>query len=193
MGTTLAPSPDMRNTASILAMAMCLSAVPSLARAATFPTDEAAQDSLSAYRNRFAASAQQMTRKMKSMPATAATPASKEYSYLDKANDTLLQTSLLLTWMGDIMRMQEEMCEPGRGRYDVVVMDRLRRTRDTLPNLQSLLMSGARPMDEHTRMEIFARNQDMNAAEAALDAILERRMAATSPGDDANPGAGGSR
>ena len=124
------------------------------------------------------------------MPATAATSASKEYAYLDKANDTLLQTSLLLTWMGDIMRMQEEMCEPGRGRYEVIVLDRLRRTRDTLPNLQSLLMSGARPMDEQTRIEIFARTQDMNAAEAALDAILERWTATSSPGAPSTSGSG---
>jgi hypothetical protein len=179
----------MRNTASILAIVICLSAVPSLAGAATFPTDEAAQDSLSVYRNRFAASARQMSQRMKAMPATAATTASKEYAFLDKANDTLLQTSLLLTWMGDIMRMQGEMCEPGRGRYETVVLDRLRRTRDTLPNLQSLLMSGARPVDEQTRMELFARNQDMNAAEAALDAILERWAATSSPGE---PSTGGS-
>src|SRR5262245_31568561 len=69
-----------------------------------FQTDEVASDSLWAYRNRFAQSATNMAVRMKAaLPASAT---SKEYSYLDKINDTLLEAALLLTWTSDIMRMQ---------------------------------------------------------------------------------------
>jgi len=117
---------------------------------------------------------------MKAMAPASATAASKEYSYLEKVNDALLQASLLLTWSSDIMRMQQEMCEPGRSRYDGVVVDRLQRTRDTLTTLPSLLAANSQTSDQETKREILARNDDVRAARQALDSILERRESVTS-------------
>ena len=155
------------------------SVAPALS-AKTFQTDEAAADSLWAYRNRFARSASHMTQRLKSMTPASATAGSKEYSYLEKVNDALLQASLLLTWSSDIMRMQQEMCEPGRSRYDGVVVDRLQRTRDTLTTLPSLLAANSQTSDQETKREILARNDDVRAARQALDSILERREPVTS-------------
>jgi hypothetical protein len=132
-----------------------------------FQTDEAASDSLWAYRNRFAQSASHMTQRMKAMPQA-------EYAYLEKINDALLQASLLLTWTSDLMRMQDAMCEPSRSQYEVVVLDRLHRTHDTLTVLQPILMADAHQNDQQTTKEILARNNDMHAARAALDSILGR-------------------
>jgi len=121
-----------------------------------------------------------MTQRMKAMAPASPTAESKEYSYLEKVNDALLQASLLLTWSSDIMRMQQEMCEPGRSRYDGVVVDRLQRTRDTLTTLPSLLAANSQTSDQETKREIVARNDDVRAARQALDSILERREPVTS-------------
>ena len=159
---------------STLALVFCILSAPGSAAAVTCVTDDAASDSLWVYRDRFAASAAHMTWKMKSMVPAATSVPSKEYSYLDKANDNLLKASLLLSWACDIMHMQRDMCEPERAQYEGIVLDRLRRTRDTLPAFRSLLLTDAHPGDKETAMEIQARCDDMDAASRALDSILER-------------------
>lgn len=118
-----------------------------------------------------------MTQRMKAIPASAVA-SSTEYVYLEQVNDALLQASLLLTWSSDIMRMQQEMCEPGRSRYEDVVLDRLQRTRDTLTALPSLLTANSHTSDQQIKQEILARNNDMHAAQQALDSIIDRWDAA---------------
>jgi len=142
--------------------------------ARAFQTDEAASDSLWAYRNRFAQSATHMTQRMKAVAPASANVSSQEYAFLEKINDALLQASLLLTWTSDLMRMQDAMCEPGRSQYEVVVLDRLQRTHDTLTVLESTLVGDARQIGQETTSEIHARNSDMRAARAALDSIVGR-------------------
>jgi hypothetical protein len=155
-----------------LTLVFCVLITPGSAAAVTVVTDDAASDSLWVYRDRFAASATHMTWKMKSMVPAATSAPSKEFSCLDKANDNLLKASLLLSWACDIMHMQSDMCEPARAEYEGMVLDRLRRTRDTLPALRSLLLADAHPGDKETAMEIKARCDDMDAAGRALDSIL---------------------
>jgi hypothetical protein len=157
----------------LLSMLFFVSVEP-VDRAHVFATDDAASDSLWAYRNRFAQSATHMAAKMKKLAPAAATPPSNEYQYLDKANGTFLNASLLLTWDCDIMRMQRDMCEPERSQYEAIVMDRLQRTRSTLTTLQSLLVAELHRADQQTMTEILARNDDIDAAENALDFILAR-------------------
>lgn len=151
---------------------------PSPTAAPAFQTDEFASDSLWAYRNRFAQSATNMAVRMKAVLPAAANETSKEYSYLDKVNDTLLEAALLLTWTSDIMRMQGEMCEPARSQYDAVVLDRLQRTRDTLATLQPILHDHVQSSDREISKEVLARNDDMQAAQQALDSIIDRWDAA---------------
>ena len=158
---------------SALVFVFCVLVTPGTAVAVTCVTADAASDSLWAYRDRLAESATHMTFKMKSMIPAATSAPSKESSYLDKANDNMLKASLLLSWACDIMHMQSDMCEPEQIRYEGMVLDRLRRTRDTLPALRSLLVVDAHPCDKETAMEIKARCDDMDAAGRALDSILE--------------------
>ena len=148
--------------------------VPASVSPHAFPTDEAASDSLWAYRNRFAQSASHMTQRMKAVAPASANVSSQEYVYLSKINDALLQASLLLTWTSDLMRMQDVMCEPGRSQYGVVVLDRLQRTHDTLVVLESTLVDDARQTKREIKDEIVARNTDMRAAQRALDSIVGR-------------------
>jgi hypothetical protein len=158
---------------SALAFVFCVLIAPGTATAVTSVTEDSPGDSLWAYRDRLAASATHMTVKMKSMPASATSVPSKEFSYLDKANDNMLKASLLLSWACDIMHMQSDMCEPEQIRYEGMVLDRLRRTRETLPALRSLLLADPHPCDRDTAMEIQARCDDMDAAGRALDSILD--------------------
>lgn len=152
--------------------------VPASVSPHAFPTDEAASDSLWAYRNRFAQSATNMTQRMKTIAP--ASVSGSEYVYLEKVNGALLQASLLLTWTSDLMRMQGAMCEPGRSQYEVVVLDRLQRTHDTLVVLESTLVGDARQTDREIKDEIVARNTDMRAAQRALDSIVGRWTAVES-------------
>jgi hypothetical protein len=154
--------------------------IPARVSPRAFQTDEAASDSLWAYRNRFAQSATRMTQRMKAVSASSATVSHEEYAYLEKINDALLQASLLLTWTSDLMRMQDAMCEPGRSQYEVVVLDRLQRTHDTLTVLQPMLVTDAHQNDQQATKEILARNDDMRAAQRALDSIVGRWTAAES-------------
>lgn len=121
-----------------------------------------------------------MTQRMKAVSASSATVSHEEYAYLEKINDALLQASLLLTWTADLMRMQDAMCEPGRSQYEVVVLDRLQRTHDTLTVLQPMLVTDAHQNDQQATKEILARNDDMRAAQRALDSIVGRWTAAES-------------
>jgi hypothetical protein len=165
----------------LIALVLFVSVEP-MDHARRFETDDAAADSLWAYRDRFAASATNMALKMGAMSRAAADQPSVEYRYLDKANDTFLKASLLLTWDCDIMRMQRAMCEPERSQYESIVMDRLQRTRSTLSTLQSLLIADVNRADRETKTEILARNQDIDAAENAIDSILQRAQQGSSSG-----------
>jgi hypothetical protein len=159
--------------AYFLALLFCVSIAPSAGNMST-GTSDAASDSLWAYRNRLAASATNLSVKMKAMVLAQAKSPSKEYRYMDKANDALLEASWLLAWTCDIVHMQREMCEPKRSQYVGVVVDRVQRTRDTLSALHTLLMDDAAPGDQKTMFEILARNRDMAAATRTLDSMLER-------------------
>ena len=162
----------------ILALILCASVAAPSSPGAT-ATSDASSDSLWAYRDRFAASATHVSVRMHGMSPVTTTEPSREYTYLEKAHDALIEASWLLTWTCDIVHMQREMCEPQRAQYKPVVTDRMRRTRDTLVALQSLLTNNAHPGDQETMIEILARNRDLNAAARALDSMLERMIGET--------------